>query len=123
MDVGSQAVWICGPGLMLYCVPTAQCTRKETGKTDEFNPVMTTGMSVLTREKRRRATTEQRRDAIAAYLASEDVEGPHIEILLQLIDLYGLFHPAAPKAGLTARAIQQQAKAAAVRAWKRTWRC
>jgi len=73
-------------------------------------------------EMRHRPTTETRREAIAAYLASEDVEAPHIETLLTLIDLHGLLHSASPKAGITARAIQQQAKAAARRAWNKTWR-
>lgn len=79
-------------------------------------------MDQLIAEKRRRVVIEKRREAIAAYLASEDLEAHHIETLLKLIDLYGLLHRAYPKPGPTARQIRPQAEAAARKAWKKTWR-
>ena len=49
----------------------------------------------------------QCREAITKYLESEDLEPKHCEVMLQLVELYGLLHPVQP-AGLTAQ--------------KKTWR-
>jgi hypothetical protein len=91
-------------------------------------------------EKRRRAIHTKRREAISTYLSGEDLTPNQIEMMLQLVDLYGLFHSIYPKHGATARDlyglfhsiypkhgatardIHRQAEAAALRQQKKTWR-
>lgn len=74
-----------------------------------------------TAEKRREAISAERRNAIAAYLANEDVEAKPIETMLQLVNLYGLLHAVHPKRGATVREIHRQAEAAALTQRKKTW--
>ena len=72
-------------------------------------------------EKRRQAINTKRREAISAFLSSEDLEPNEIETMLQLVDLYGLFHSTNPKPGTTARDIRRQAEAAALSQQKKIW--
>lgn len=71
-------------------------------------------------EKRRQAINAKRREAISAYLIDEDLEPKQIETVLQLVNLYGLLHLVHPKRR-DAREIHQQAEAAALTQWKKTW--
>jgi hypothetical protein len=73
-------------------------------------------------EKRRQAINTKRREAISAFLSSEDLKPNEIETMLQLVDLYGLFHSIHPQPGATARNIHRQAEAAALIQQKKTWR-
>ena len=72
--------------------------------------------------EQRQVVSTQCREAITKYLESEDLEHTHCEVMLQLVDLYGLVHPVQPSVGMTARAIRQHAKAAGLTAQKKTWR-
>ena len=72
--------------------------------------------------EQRQVVSTQCREAIMKYLESEDLEPKHCEVMLQLVDLYGLLHPVQPSVGMTARAIRQHAKAAGLTAQKKTWR-
>src|SRR5688572_32430885 len=72
--------------------------------------------------EQRQVVSTQCREAITQYLRSEDLEPTHCEVMLQLVDLYGLLHPVQPSVGMTARAIRQHAKAAGLTAQKKTWR-
>jgi hypothetical protein len=69
---------------------------------------------------RRQAISAKRREAISAYLMGEDLAPKQIETVLQLVDLYGLLHLVRPKRR-DAREIHQQAEAAALTQWKKTW--
>ncbi len=73
-------------------------------------------------EKRREAISAERRNAISAYLADEDVVAKPIETMLQLVDLYGLLHAVLPQRGATARDIDREAEAAALTQRKKTWK-
>jgi hypothetical protein len=73
-------------------------------------------------EKRRQAINTTRRVAISSFLSSEDLTPDQSETMLQLVDLYGLFHSIYPKPGATARNIHRQAEAAALIQQKKTWR-
>jgi hypothetical protein len=73
-------------------------------------------------QKRRVAINSKRRQAISAYLSSEDLEPTQIETMLQLVDLYGLLHSAHPPRHVTSRDIHQQAEGAALTQQKRIWR-
>ena len=72
-------------------------------------------------EKRRQAISTKRREAISSYLMGEDLAPKQIEVVLQLIALYGLLHLVRPKRGMDAREIHQQAESAALSQWKKTW--
>jgi len=71
-------------------------------------------------EMRRQAISAKREEAISAYLMGEDLEPKQIQTVLQLVALYGLLHPVRPKRR-DAREIHQQAGAAALTQWKKTW--
>jgi hypothetical protein len=64
----------------------------------------------------------KRREVIALYLSSEDVESKHVDTIMHLADLYGVLYSARPERGATAREIHRQAEAAALRQEKKTWR-
>lgn len=72
-------------------------------------------------EKRRQAISAKRQAAISAYLMDEDLEPKQIKTVLQLVALYGLLYPLRPKCRGDAREIYQQAEAAALIQWKKTW--
>lgn len=80
---------------------------------------MTSGPSKA--QMQRQAITAKRREAIATYLTSEDWESKHVELVLQLVDLYKLMHPVSPNRPITARDILRQADAAALKQRKKTW--
>src|SRR5262245_15230323 len=73
-------------------------------------------------QKRPAVITAKRREAVSAYLLSEDLLPDQIQPMLNLVDLYGLLYSALPKRGTTRRDIYREAEAAALMQRKKTRR-